>query len=658
MKNFYKNALNTLLIFFLAYPAGHAQDKFTDLGPQVSAALPQGSAFARDQSQREYVYTVVRGKPAHLLGFDIETGKLLTDLELANTDGSWDIAVSTDNQVYVAGGNGHLFRHQPGSHQLEDLGLVLPNEKVVFDLTAGNDGEIFGGTYPGCRVFRFHPKEGFSDAGAGALVENQYYVRSLEYHSQTDKLYAGIGSQSHLVELDPRTGAKREMLPMSDQNHQFIYSMGLIEGLPGGSRLFSWLTSSSNRQTLVYNLNSLEREKILLTIDVRSVIKDKKSDQVYYTADNQLFTADFSKKSFNPTRIPGISGTALATAWSKNQQLLLLMSGGKLVRYDPVKKISLEIQLSIPPQPIDIQTIGLGPDGRMWSGGYLAGGHAAYDPKTGKTESYNGLHQTEGMTMLGKNIYFGIYPKAEIYTYNTEAAWDLKARNPKLIMRIAGQDRPFTGIAVEETGMIIFGTVPDYGKLGGVLFQYDSNTGQTKIYDTIIKNQSIVSLVNTGDYILGGTSISGGLGIEPVESDAKIFGWDSKSENKLFELVPVPGVIAITALMKAKDGNIWGVAEGTLFVFDPQKKTVVSSYEIFPPKPRGTHTWRNGFLLAHSNGKVYLSVNNNLYQVDPDTMKIDKIADDASLLTMDKEGKLYFRRGTNLWSYDPGEQLY
>ena len=80
---------------------------------------------------------------------------------------------------------------------------------------------------------------------------------------------------------------------------------------------------------------------------------------------------------------------------------------------------------------------------------------------------------------------------------------------------------------------------------------------------------------------------------------------------------------------------------------------MVSRQQGYPVKGRGTHLWRSGFLLAHPSGQVYLSVNNELYQIDPGTMKLTKVVDGVSLLTMDREGRLYFRRGTNLWRYDP-----
>ncbi|MGV3641110.1 MAG: hypothetical protein ACO1NZ_11360, partial [Adhaeribacter sp.] len=80
-------------------PAG----KFTDLGTQLSAALIQGSVFVQDPQGRDLVYTVVRGRPALLLRSDVQSNKLVADLEVPQTDGVWDLEVSSDNMLYVAG---------------------------------------------------------------------------------------------------------------------------------------------------------------------------------------------------------------------------------------------------------------------------------------------------------------------------------------------------------------------------------------------------------------------------------------------------------------------------------------------------------------------------------------------------------------------------
>ena len=45
--------------------------------------------------------------------------------------------------------------------------------------------------------------------------------------------------------------------------------------------------------------------------------------------------------------------------------------------------------------------------------------------------------------------------------------------------------------------------------------------------------------------------------------------------------MPVPGKGAITSLIEGPDGNIWGFAMGTLFIYDPSSGEVIYQDESF-----------------------------------------------------------------------------
>src|SRR5690606_798403 len=108
------------------------------------------------------------------------------------------------------------------------------------------------------------------------------------------KVYAGIASHSALVELDPKTGEKKQLLLDKDRDQEAIYHMNLVEGTHGGDRLFGWLTGPVERVTVVYNLKTKQFEDYMPTIDVRSVIKSPTDSKVYYTAGKKLFVIDYA----------------------------------------------------------------------------------------------------------------------------------------------------------------------------------------------------------------------------------------------------------------------------------------------------------------------------------------------------------------------------
>lgn len=639
-----------LSCFSLSLKAQNAKGRFTNLGPQIYASVIQGSTFVEDKNGRQLVYTVVRGNPARLLAYTIDTRQMVLNEALPGTDGAWDMAVSSDGWLYVPGAKGALYRHLPGTTTVENLGQVLPEQTTVWNLAAGKDGEMFGATYPGCRVFRYHPHDGFKDVGNGPLVESENYVRSLAYYEKTGKLFAGVGSHAELIELDPLTGSKKSILPQEFKEKEFVYSLEIINDSSGADRMLTLITNGSF--TLVYNLQTGKFDYQIDEMDMKAVSQTDESDRIYYTFKSGLYSRDLSKPQQAPVKHYDEAGSANAMLIRDNK-LYILNSDAVLLIKDLKNGEIKSAKLEIPGQPISIQSIMKGPDGRIWSGGYLAGGHAAYDPKTNKLTAYPGLHQTEGMAVKDKFIYFGIYPKGQMYEYDSTKEWDIKKSNPHFLGQIPDQSRPFAVLNEKLSGKVFFGMVPEYGKLGGALVSYDPGKRELQSYGTVISDQSVVSLISVNGTIWGGTSVSGGLGVMPSTKVAKLFSWDVKNARKVDEIIPVEGAYAITTLIQGPDGNIWGMAGGTLFVFDPVNRKVLRTKELYPTPVLKSHVWRDAFLTLHPSGMIYGTGGNQLFRIKPDTLQVEILVKPASLLAMDDEGRIYFHRSAELWQYNP-----
>jgi hypothetical protein len=239
--------------------------------------------------------------------------------------------------------------------------------------------------------------------------------------------------------------------------------------------------------------------------------------------------------------------------------------------------------------------------------------------------------------------------------YYTTKPWDTKQDNPRQFGDLGkehNQSRPMAMCGVEELGKVFIGTIPEYGQLGGVLAICDPKTDKIDVYHHVVPKQSITSLAYVGNVIVGGTSIWGGLGQQPEEKEAKLFLWDPAKNEKVFETTPVSGAALISGLFKGPDGIAWGMAGGTLFVFDVRARKVVFTKELFP-KNSGSN-WRDAFFAITPSGRIYGTANNSLFEVDPKTKEITVLRQKgAGLLSMDREGTLYFREGTHLWKYTP-----
>src|SRR5690606_19107674 len=99
--------------------------------------------------------------------------------------------------------------------------------------------------------------------------------------------------------------------------------------------------------------------------------------------------------------------------------------------------------------------------------------------------------------------------------------------------------------------------------------------------------------------------------------------WDIQKKEKAFETVPVPGAGAITALHAGPDGNIWGWAYGTLFIFDPASRKVVYSKEEFPAARGG---WHDGSFVTGEDGNLYGTINRKFVKINAATRAVTPIA--------------------------------
>ena len=405
--------------------------------------------------------------------------------------------------------------------------------------------------------------------------------------------------------------------------------------------------------TLVYNLKTRQIERTLGDMNVKAAIASPDGQKLWYDDGSQLSSIDLNKPGESPTSITRCIG-ANASRWMEDGSLCVLTRYGQLLSFDPTANKSQMRQLSIPPQPVPIQSIALGPDGKIWMGGFLAGGTASYDPASGKSELFHGMSQIENFGVLDGKMYLGIYPHARLYEFDPAKAWS--ADNPRKFATVEGQSRPVAMLGVPGLGKVFIGMVPEYGILGGHLLSYEPKTDSLTDHGEVVAKQSVVSLVYSHGLIVGGTSITGGLGINPTEKQAKLFGWDPGAGKKLFEIVPVPAATAITCLCIGPDQNIWGMADGTLFIFDLLSGKILSNHELLKLDyaARNYNVWRDAFLVVQPSGRVYLTLDDKFFTIDPATKSATMLRDKgAQLLAMDRTGRLYFRDTINLWQYTP-----
>ena len=477
-------------------------------------------------------------------------------------------------------------------------------------------------------------------------------MRSVAYDRATGKIYVGVGSHAHLIELDPKTGEKKDILPAKYSRFEFCYTVNIV-----GGKLFALPTNPP--EAIVMDPRTHEVEASLPGVQPQQVLSPKSplDDKIYFNSDGKLAWYDLK------TRKVGMSAldetvSILGMTWIDGGRLAIFGRPGRLIIFDPADGTHKDIELDFPPEATPIQSICLGPDGRIYSGGYLSGGLAAYDPGSGGIhEQLGSISQAEGMSVLGSRLYMGNYPHARLTWFDTSRPWNAKQDNPHQFDHLdrVEQDRPIGVLGVKSLDKVFYGTVPDYGKLGGVLAVVDGPSDKVDVYRDVIPKQSIVTLAYAKHLLVGGTAVAGGLGIVPQASEAKLFLWDPAQNKVVYETAPVAGATVLSGFIVGPDGNVWGTGDGTLFAFDVAARKVLFTKKLFDVDPKSRHAgWRDAMLALHPSGQIYGTCSEHLFRVNPATREMTVLrSTDAVLIAIDRAGRVYFRDVTHLWQYTP-----
>ncbi|WP_158301992.1 FIMAH domain-containing protein [Paenibacillus mesophilus] len=634
---------------------------FVDLGVAQHSVVNHDSAVGKDGQGRDVIYEVINGSDgkSFFTVIDVMTSQVLRSIDMPGASGAWGVTAASDGTVYVGTHfNGHLYRYVPADGSLTDLGR-LGEETHIWAIEAGPDGKVYAGTYPNAHVFEYAPaSQTIRDLGRAHPTEK--YVKSLAYDSERGVLYAGVGGvNAELVRIDPVSGAKQNMLsqllPQSGESFTFVNRLGYATG-----KLFIKLSpdrllimDAATETVEYYNPSGRgmgSQDVAVMPGNEQHIYFGGALLRYYDTAtktirETALRAADFQDGQFVQLNDPLWPGYTLVAP----------AAFGKYFLYNPSTGNSLFTEVRDAGEPVALQSLHAAPDGHLYGGGYMDGLNI-YDPQTQLFEkvSETPMSGIESVLRFNDKIYIGKYQGSRLYEYDPDEPW-VEGINPRKKVDLTSRklDRPFALRGVEDQNRIYIGSVADYANHSGGLSVYDVSTSQVQVYRDIVANQGVVSIVYQDGLVYGGTSIYGGLGTPgPIESEGKLFIFDTSTDTKTFETVPVPGRKVVSGLLNGPDGMIWGVAEDTIFKFDPQTKQVV--YKAAKLGRYGTGTvWVDAFLELGTDGNVYgTNRQKTFFTIDPNTMEFTVIKNGAgNYLTQDAYGNLYMADDANVWKY-------
>lgn len=653
--------------------------KVADLGAQVVNSATRGVAFGRGADQHR-VYAVFDGntdQAARLGVVDANTATVVATHSLPGSINGWAATTASDGSIFLGtNSNAGLYRYSPAAGTLTNLGRVAAGETYVWTLDAGTDGSVYAGTYPTAKLVKWEPGAGFATISWRPSSWPDFaYVRALAYDAANHVTYLSVGVENtRLARFDNSTGAVHELLPDVFRNRGQLANMEFTGGrLFAGGRVLSITEQPSGMVTVT--------QDAIIGGGRLSPAAPARGSNVYLVRDNQLIRYDLAARTVTPVghatgfEVRKLGWVRLADQAAYPGETLIgfgnVLGEPWLFRYNPAsgRFTQAEVTGARPTTPNEIRSLATGPDGKIYSGGHLSGGVGVYSPFAGDgndlrpEQQFVGISQPEGILTHAGKMYFGTYTGAHVYEYDPSRPWDRDrgGTNPReLPLNLAGlavaQDRPFALAAGD--GKLFVGTIPTYGKLGGGLGVYDL-TGDRVLarHVNLVPDQSITALAYHGGLLYGGTGIAGGIGVEPTQNEAKLFAYDPATQAKVAEYaLPVRGLSEITALL-AVDGQIWGFAEGWLFVFDPATRRFVHHSQVLnDPAYYNPPRWTDGRLITRPNDSaaVFGTIGNRqLLRIDRATKTVAVLTTASPLLGLaaDRDGHLYYAVGPRLYRY-------
>ncbi|WP_309120250.1 cohesin domain-containing protein [Paenibacillus sp.] len=634
----------------------------TEYGAPVEVATPIQSATSiaiydsvvGTEDGANVIYTTLSGEPAQFAVIDLDTYEVVRALPLPEGKDVWSHVIAPDGSVYAASSGGRLYRYSPQTKAIEELGVIRAGETAIYGLSVDEAGNVYGGTYPNAIVWKYDPATKlFSDYGR--MSETANYVRSLAYHDGS--LYAGLGASGKLLKLNPATGEKTDIpLPtvtgVTYGNYPFVYQLDVVDDY-----LFAHLSGGGISTLIAYDtvqqtwrpeqFPGFHGNRVSPPMNGKAYFKRNASggnrlvelDLATFQTRDTAMVQDFSMKGGGWASIPNdplLPGPTLVN----------MRFDGKVGFFNIETEKYYEKPAIVEGRAIPIHALEKGSDGRLYMSGYPGGSAAIYDPATGRTTVLP-MGQAESIGQVGDIVMFNTYPKANIYGLDVTKPID--ASNPTKLFAIGEeQDRPYVNITVGDK--MYLGTIPDYGKLGGALVEYDAATKEYRVFRNVVQDQSIVGLAHKDGKIYGSTSILGGLDSDPTSAAAKVFVWDAATKQKLAEFSPsLPGKAPtmISGLTFGPDGLLWAAANGTIFAVNPDTQQVVKSKEIYP-NVVDYGMWRPIHLRWGTDGLLYTDLYGKLTVVDPDTLEFDSLGINTPLFTIGDDNDIYYASSTKL----------
>ncbi len=613
-------------------------------------------------------YGVSNGAPSIFFAYDINNEKVIDTKYLQSSDGAvsaeicYAVDMGSDGIINIATQSECMFfRYNPENKELKCYGKVSGETAVMSKGYSDSSGNYYFGTYPNAKLIKYD-KASDKLVDLGVMISSGDYVRSMGGYGK--KLFmGGVGNPTtEFVKYDTASGTKT-IIGNPALSGKFTASQ--VENFYSISTAGKYLFAKCQIKNLGFYMCVFDME-LECWIDYIPGVSlmhctDFENGLVYYHKYDYGTTAEVY--SYNPStkvsakveglEIPNVLLVSPKFATLEDQKkypgrsIIAGANANGIIIINPETKSYECIKDSLPAQYNDIRVLKAGLYNELVLSGFMGSEFIVYDTKKDKIKYKGAGEQYESIEVIGNKYYFGLYKSgAGLQEYDrTMAPSDY---NPRLLasMNDSTQGRAVTIASTSDK--IVWGSFPDYGKLGGAVAIYDRTSNSvTGVYKPIA-NQSVTGLVCIGDKIYGATSAYGGLGIDPVDNPAHLFVMDYNG-NVLKSVE-----ISLTTDTKKQyfagdmvldsNGFLWVACAQTLLKVDPYSLDIVREIPVGECVLGLSNTKFIPYCLEFGpDGLLYTNIGKRISAVDTETAEVKILKElNTTSLTVCNDGHLYY----------------
>lgn len=660
----------------------------TNLGPQVTKAASYLAAdVGLDADGTPVIFSVATGASSvspQLVMTDAVTLEVLQTVPVPGATGGWAVRQDPATSLVYIGtyGSPALYSWLPGDEAVTKIG-ALPNTGagMVYGIDYGRDGRIYGGTwgeptdgFPGAQLWTYAPDTGLEKFGP-VLTDDAFYTKAVAYEDESHTIWAGTATKGHLYGCTEAGDCTdfTDLLGPKTLEHIGVYNMVANDGY-----VMAWggdSNSGGEDEITVLKVELVDGEikaEQVAVIDntVYYGPSDVVDDTVYYIkAEDGWPLYSYDLVTGEETKVSDEQGLAPRRWRAVDLQdpewpgltLVGWNSSGTVERHNiETGRTEVEQATGQPTMPVGLNSLTTGPDGRIWSAGYLTGGIGAVAPMRSDTvTTFARGGQAEGMLTHRGRIYQGTYPNGRIESFTPESV-ETEAPRIECELHDLGQARPY-GLG-GHGDRVYYGSQADYGQDVGAFGYLDLTTGECTTFTEEVGHYSVNEITASGPKVYGATNVFVAYDGLPVEDEAQLLVFDESTDELQFLPLPVSGIKAIDSLTTAPDGTVWATAAGWVFVIDPATDEIVVQEHVFadishPDRISGSHA----DLLTGPDGMLYGRIANRIFSIDPERAAADGVSAATTVLytggqkdlTIDRYGNLYTISGDSLLRLDP-----